>query len=263
MRHTRGSYARSGAIAGVAILGLSAANAFAADGTLKLEQDDPTIAANREFNGNVGGGEFGVYDFINNNAGLTLLPISATAKVNAIVTGGFHGPFDFQTFCLEPGVHVDFNIDLQWTANNQVQKVDGTFRNLDPRTAYLFFKFWTANALSPAYNYTLGTGRSSSASTLQLALWFTEGVSGFNGGDVGSYTSDAATAVASGGSWFAFTGGQGFPGNLGGVKALNIVHDGALQQDILAIFTTEPPPPPPSGDCEAQRRQRDGGRSTS
>jgi hypothetical protein len=249
MRNEKGHFARGGAIAGAVLVGLSAANAFAADGTLKVEQDDPS-APPVFWNGNVGGGEFGVYDFVNNNASLTLLPISATAKVNSIVNG--HGPFDFQTFCLEPGVHIDFNVDLQWTAATTVQLLGGGTRNLDPRTAYMFHKFWTAAAFSPAYNYTLGAGRSASAADLQLAIWFTEGVSAFNGGNTGLYTADAALAVAPGGSWFAFTGGAGFPGNLDGVRALNIVHNGALDQDLLAIFTTETPPVEPPGDCSGK-----------
>src|SRR5262245_48105680 len=124
MRHTRGKFARGGAIAGAVLVGLSAANAFAADGTLKVNQGSLNVAA-PDFNGQIGGGEFGVYEFVNNNPALTLLPISAAAKV---------GNFDFQTFCLEPGVHIDFNTTLEWTASTSVQLVGGGTRNLDPRT---------------------------------------------------------------------------------------------------------------------------------
>jgi len=177
------------------------------------------------------------------------LPINATAKVNATVNT-IPG-FLFQTFCLEPGVHIDFHVDLDWTASNTVQLVGGGTRNLDPRTAYLFWKFYTNQGFTPAYAYSpLGAARSASAADLQLAIWFTEGVSAFNGGNVGLYTSDAATAVAPGGGWAALWGTT-FPGNLGGVKALNIVHNGALQQDLLAIFGASPPPPP-DGDCEGR-----------
>ena len=242
MRHKRGKFARSGAIAGAALVGLSAASAFAADGTLKVSQGSTNPAA-PDFNGQIGGGEFGVHEFVNNNAALTLLPISATAKVAG---------FDFQTFCLEPGVHIHFDTTLNWTAATTVQLVGGSTRNLDPRTAYLFYKFWTATAFTPAYNYTLGAGRRDSAADVQLAIWFTEGVSAFNTGDVKTYTDDAAAAVAPGGTWFIFTGGAAFPGNLGGVRSLNIDHGTGFEQDLLAIFTTEepPPPPPPTDECE-------------
>jgi hypothetical protein len=252
MRNEKGTFARGGAIAGAVLVGLSAASAFAADGTLKVNQGS-TNPATPDFNGQNGGGEFGVYEFVNNNAALTLLPISATAKVNAIVN--FHGPYDFQTFCLEPGEHISFDTTLNWTAATSVQLNNGSTRNLDPRTAYLFYKFWTATAFSPAspnYNYTLGAGRRASAADLQLAIWFTEGVSGFNSGNTALYTADAAAAVAPGGFWFNFTGGTGFPGNLGGVRALNIDFNGTREQDVLAIFTTETPPVEPPGDCSGK-----------
>jgi hypothetical protein len=244
MRQYRGKFARGGAIAGAVLFGLGAANAFAADGTLFLEQDDASLF----FNGDVGGGEFGVYNFVNNNAGLTLQPPSATMKVNSVVNG--HGPFDFQTFCVEHFEDVVFNVQLNWTANDFVERTGGVHKNLDPRTAYVFWTFWTANALTPAYNYTLGANRVNSAGTVQLAIWFFEGDSLFNGGDVGTLINSANTAVASGGSWFALTNGAGFPGNLNGVKALNLTLGATLQQDILAVFGSDVPNDP--GDCEGR-----------
>lgn len=253
MRNTRGKFARGGAIAGVTLLGLTAASAFAADGTLEVEQGLQWFdggGGGTAFNGNVGGGEFGVYNFTNNNPSLTLLPMAATAKVNTIVNG--HGPFDFQSFCLEPGVHIDFNTPLNWTASTTVQLPGGATANLDPRTAYLFFKFWTDQGFTPAYTYSpLGNPRGLSAKDLQLAIWFCEGRSGYGGGpgdNVDEYIADANDATGVGGSWTALWGST-FPGNLGGVRALNIDNNGALQQDLLAIFTASPPPPPHSGDC--------------
>ena len=264
MRHERGRFARGGAIAGAALVGLGAATAFAADGTLKLEQGLQwgEQGGGVCFNGSVGGGEFGVYDFVDNNASLTLVPISATAKVTATVNG-IPG-FTFQTFCLEPGVHVDFHVDLQWTASTSVQLPDGTTRNLDPRSAYLFTKFYTDQGFSPAYAYSpLGAARSASAADLQLAIWFTEGVSPFNGGNVGLYVADANAAVAPGGDWFDLWGGT-FPGNLGGVRALNLVNtalsgNASREQDLLAIFGEAPPPPPPPPDDECADRFTGGG----
>jgi hypothetical protein len=149
-------------------------------------------------------------------------------------------------------VHIHFDTTLNWTASTNVQLVSGATRPLDPRTAYLFFKFWTNDAFSPAYNSPLGAGRRGSAATLQLAIWFTEGVSAFNGGDVGLYTADAAAAVAPGGAWASLFGTT-FPVNLGGVRSLNIDHGTGFEQDILAVFVEvpppPPPPPPPEDDC--------------
>jgi len=256
MRSKSGKFARGGAIASGVLVGLCAASAFAADGTLQVEQGLQWFdggGGGTAFNGNVGGGEFGVYDFNLTNAGLTLLPINATAKVNTVVNG--HGPFDFQTFCLEPGRHIDFNAVLDFTVSTSVQLDLGGTTNLDPRTAFLFSQFWLNEAaLVPAYTYSpLGPPRASSAKDLQLAIWFTEGKSGYGGGATDfadEYIAIANTAVAAGGGWFALWGDT-FPGNLGGVRALNISHNGVLQQDLLAIFGEEPPPPP-DGDCEGR-----------
>lgn len=254
MRHNRGKFARGGAIAGAALVGLSAANAFAADGTLKVEQGLQWSEQGGGvcFNGNVGGGEFGVYDFVNNSA-QTLVPINAVAKVNATVNT-IPG-FTFQTFCLEPGVHIDFHVDLNFTINTQVQNLIGPPTNLDPRTAFLFSQFYlNGSALSPAYGYSpLGLTRSNSAKDMQLAIWFCEGKSAYGGGptdNVDEYIAIANTETGVGGGWTALWGST-FPGNLGGVRALNIEHNGALQQDLLALFGEEPPPPP-EGDCEGR-----------
>jgi hypothetical protein len=257
MRKERGTLARGIAIASGMLVGVTAASALAADGTLKVEQGLQWFegGGGTAFNGNVGGGEFGVYEWNLTNASLTLQPISATAKVNTIVNG--NGPFTFQTFCLEPGVHIDFNQTLEFTVSTAVQLPGGGTANLDPRTAYLFSKFWNANAFNPAYVYSpLGASRGNSAKDLQLALWFTEGRSPYGGGPadaVDEYIADANAATAPGGSWTNLWGST-FPGNLGGVRALNIVHNGSLQQDLLALFTSDPPPPPPppDGDCEGR-----------
>jgi hypothetical protein len=250
-------FARSGAIAGAALVGLAAASAFAADGTLQVEQGLQWFdggGGGTAFNGNIGGGEFGVYDFHLTNASLTLVPMDAAAKVTTIVNG--HGPFEFQTFCLEPNVNIDFNQVLEFTVSTSAQLVGGGTRDLSPATAYLFTKFYLNQGFSPAYAYSpLGVTRGNSARDLQAAIWFEEGVWGnpFNTlpANAQVYVLDADVQVASGGTWFALWGDT-FPGDLGGVRALNIVHNGALQQDLLALFSEEPtqPPPPPEDECE-------------
>jgi hypothetical protein len=239
---------------GGVLVGLVAASAFAADGTLKVEQGLQWSegGGGTAFNGNVGGGEFGVFDWNLTNASLTLMPISATAKVIGPVNS--HGPFEFQTFCLEPGVHIDFNTNLNFTVSTSVQLPGGATANLNARSAYLFFKFYTNQGFTPAYTYSpLGAGRGSSAKDLQLAIWFTEGRSAYGGGatdNVDEYIADANAAVAPGGAWDVLWGST-FPTSLGGVRALNIDNNGSLQQDLLAIFGEEPPPPP-DGDCSGR-----------
>ena len=253
MRHKRGKFPGGIAIASGVLIALGAANALAADGTLQVEQGLQWFegGGGTAFNGGVGGGEFGVYDFHLTNPAFSLLPISATAKVTTVVNG--NGPFEFQTFCLEPFVNIDFNTVLNFTVSEFVQLAGGATEELDPRTAYLFTKFWTAQAFSPAYVYSpLGAARADSAADLQLALWFTEGRSAYGGGptdNVDEYIADANAATGAGGSWTALWGST-FPGNLGGVRALNVDRNGVLQQDLLAIFQEEPTEPPPTDECE-------------
>ena len=263
MRNLAGKFARSSATLGGVLVGLVAASAFAADGTLSIEQGlqwfdepgGPFDPVNPAFNGDVGGGEFGVYEWNLTNASLTLQTISPTAKVTDIVNG--HGPFEFQTFCMEPGVNIAKNSTMNFTVSTTVQHPDGTTTNLDPRVAYLFSKFWNANAFDAPigfYAYSpLGPGRADAAADLQLALWFCQS-GGYAGGAadfVDEYIAEANAAVAPGGGWFAVWGDT-FPENLGGVRALNMEQNGTLLQDLLAIFGEEPPPPPPDGDCEGR-----------
>lgn len=236
-------------------LGL-AGGALAADGTLKLEQGLSPIS----FNGDVGGGEFGVYEFSNPSV---LAPIAPPVKVNDTIN--YIPGFDFQTFCLDPHTHIEFNELLSYTISTTVVYLDGqgqeASRNLNPATAYLYTKFWNATAFSPTpYVYSpLGVGnRSLSAGYMQFAIWFTEGV--WDNPDPNTYPDpidslpavskqwvlEAFDAVGSGGSW-AVKYGTTFPGNLGNVRALIMretdEHLGELQQPVLVMIR------PPAADC--------------
>jgi hypothetical protein len=214
------------ALTGTFVLGL-AASAFAADGTVQFEQGiQPAVT----FNGSVGGGEFGAFGFSNPSI---LAPISTPVKVNDTVNG-ING-FQFQTFCVEPGTHIAFHTQLDYTVSTTVQLADGSTRPLNAATAYLFTKFWNNTPFTSLYAYTpLGSARSASAANMQLAIWYTEGVSSYKAGIVSDYIDEAIAATTAGGSW-ATTYGTTFPGNLGNVRALNLAQGADLQQDVLVL----------------------------
>ena len=110
-------------------------------------------------NPNVGGGEFTV---IGNGAGIRGLA-SDTAALNS-----------FQTFCLE------LDQFLGSTARDYAVQINTTIITGSPGvafvsqgTAWLYNQFRAGNL--SRYNYTVGTDRASSASSLQLAIWRLQG----------------------------------------------------------------------------------------
>jgi hypothetical protein len=150
---------------------------------------------------------------------------------------GYSGPF--QSFCLEgseyaiPGTTYDvvLNTEALLGGLNNGPAGPGGGDPLDPRTAYLYWNF-QAGTLS-GYDYTPGTGRSTSAGALQDVIWYLEDETALTWG-AGSlqdtfYT--AAQDAVTSGSW---TG-------LRNVQVLNfytVGHAGDLQyreQDMLAI----------------------------
>jgi hypothetical protein len=156
---------------------------------------------------------------------------------------GYSGPF--QSFCLEaseyvtPGTTYDvvLNTEALLGGLNNGPAGPGGGDPLDPRTAYLYSNF-QAGTLS-GYNYTPGTGRSTSAGALQDVIWYLEDEAALTWG-AGSlqdtfYT--AAQNAVSSGNWTGW----------GNVRALNLYevgHAGDLQyrqQDLLA--TTAIPAP--------------------
>ncbi len=242
MRYQGGSLAWSAAVMGGLVFGLCATNALAADGTVEFHQ------AYHNYTGTISGGEFGAYNFSNPSI---LAPIAVPPKVNTVIDG--IGPFQFQTFCLESQVHIEFDTVLNYTVSTSVSLSGGGTRNLSAEAAYLYTKFWTdssGTAFSPPYTYTLGDGRCASADDLQAAIWFVEGEWGnpFNTlpPNAQAYVLDAKTQTAAGGTW-ANIWGTTFPGYLGGVRALNLDLNGTLQQNVLVNIVQSPPPP--DGNC--------------
>jgi len=248
---------RAGAVApvGVLVLGMAASSlALPGDGTsgtVSFVQGINPLT----FGGTVGGGEFGAYEFSNPSI---LAPMSAPQRVDDTVEGV--DGFRFQTFCMEPGQPIGFHTPLNYTVSTTVELPDGSTRNITAATAYLFTKFWIGGAFDDPYAYApLGAARSASAANMQLAIWFVEGVSAYNGpagSPLRNYIDEAIAETSPGGSW-ANLFGTTFPGYLGAVRALNLTNaSGTRQQDVLVRLSGEPPsddpedPPedPPPGD---------------
>lgn len=110
-------------------------------------------------NDTIGGGEFTV---TGNGAGIRGLA-SDTARPNS-----------FQTFCLELDQFLgqsprDYAVQI----NTTVITGSPGFNFVSQGTAWLYNQFRSGNLTG--YDYTVGAGRASSASSLQLAIWYLQG----------------------------------------------------------------------------------------
>lgn len=212
-------------------------------GTLNLTRDTTN------FTGGVGGGEFGISNF----TGGTI----ATANPPMKVTG-----YDFQSFCMQGASVLNGVQPFTWILST---KVDLVGKDLTAGAAYLYTNFWNGTGFNetgvgffgtnPAstnytftYNYTLGSGRTTSADDLQEAIWWyqTEWQNGFqNAGEFAALSANAkalvdaaAVATSSGGSWFNQFGANGI-----GAARILVLFDknGAPQQDILVLVAVPLP----------------------
>lgn len=191
--------------------------------TITLTQDTTN------YTGAHGAGEFGVSAF----SGATV----STAGSGVATSGNA-----FQTFCLEGNEHVALNTSYNWTLSTGAVAGGYSGGNPDPigsDTAYLFHQFWAGTLTS--YTYTQGSGRTSSANSLQLAIWSLEGELGttaltnaYNAdSQAQAWVSAAQTAVANG-TW---TG-------TGNVRVLNLTStvDGSNAQSVLVETQAVPLP---------------------
>jgi hypothetical protein len=86
----------------------------------------------------------------------------------------------FQTFCLERNEYFYEGTTYTWMLNTGAVygglggDVNG-FDPLDPKTAWLYTKFWEGTLDSYGYDYDFGTDRVASAGALQEAIWYIEG----------------------------------------------------------------------------------------
>jgi len=210
--------------AAVMTLCFGLAQAARAD-TITLTQD----ATN--YTGTNSAGEFGVSAF----SGATV-----TTPGSGVATSGN----SFQTFCLEGNEHVSLNTSYNWTRSSSAAAGGYSGGDPDPlssETAYLYHQFW-AGSLSN-YNYTQGSGRTASATSLQLAIYSLEGELGTTSLS-GAYDADsqaqswvsAAQSAVSSGSWSGI-------GNVGVLNLTSTV-DGANVQSVLVETQAVPLPAP-------------------
>jgi len=190
-----------------------------------------TVQRNSAYQGANGGGEFKVATF-KDNGGFDVSVPAQGPGVN--IFGGV-----FQTFCLERNEHLDFQgQDINWEYNTAAINGGvggGNPDPLDSRTAYLYDLFW--HGTLGGYDYTPGAPRRSSATSLQLAIWYLEdelGADAANGVvDIHAAYNSNAQAQA----WVAQANAND-PGTIGNVRVLNLTRDdqhGLLHQDVLVL----------------------------
>lgn len=209
--------------AAIAALAFSAASlglAQRADaGTIEFTSDTGS------YTGLYGGGEFGVTSF---TSGPTLASMGSGVQVSGNV---------FQTFCLEVAEPMDFDTTLNFSTSTAADD-GGTSGGTDPlsaQSAYLYTQFW--NGTLSDYTYTTGSGRTSDATSLQLALWYLEGEVTGN-----SSLEDAYDDNTQAQAWVSAANtavGNGTWSGLGGVLVLNVTDaNGRLMQDVLVVGTS-------------------------
>jgi len=176
----------------------------------------------------------GVVDFLSN---------SAYADVAKSEDGDVTS---FQTFCVELTEYVSQPLDLYVSEQNAALTGTGshayqggiplTGDDLDPRTAYLYTQFATGQL--SGYNWTVATGRASSAVTLQRLIWNIEGEDGkvlgdFSGSVGGIDLTDTQETQAT--AWLTEAKDMGWTG-IGNVRILQAyTTSGGLAQDQLYL----------------------------
>lgn len=205
----------------VAALVLSAVAVAAEAGTIKLTVDPSN------YSGDYGAGEFKVLEFTGGSIG----PIDADTNA----PGGV-----FQTFCAESNENIAFSTTYDWTMSDSAVAGGYSGGSPDPlsaEAAYLFTQFW--NGTLTDYDFTLGSGRSDSATALQLALWKLEGeiqpgdlTTAYNGNTQAQDWVTLATNAVSDGDW----------SGIGNVRVLNLTNQqtGANVQSVLVVIPLPP-----------------------
>jgi len=216
MIHFKGLAARLAV--GVLTLCLGLVAAAQAD-TITLARDGT------KYSGGNGGGEFAATSF----SGATLTSLGSGVAVSGS---------SFQTFCLEANESLSLGTSYNWTLSTGA--VAGGYSGGNPdaissETAYLFHQFWKGTL--SGYTYTQGSGRVSSATSLQLAIWKLEGELGTSA-LTNAYNSNlqaqswvtAAQLAVSSGTW----------SGIGDVRVLNLTtSSGANAQSMLVEVTQQ------------------------
>ena len=180
---------------------------------------------------------------------LAITPAVMAAQINVIQTPGAHfsaggeltakttppailgpqtqGPGTFQTFCLEPLVDLQTELNYAYT----IGQTDHTGKTLKLGTAWLFDMFDTGSLMGYAHNTT-------QAGLLQGAIWFFQGYPPVPSTDAAGYNVSASNpyvvqAVGALGS----KAGNDANGAFGAV-VLQLIHtsDGSFGQDVLGLI---------------------------
>jgi hypothetical protein len=178
----------------------------------------------------------------------------------AAVARGIDGPESFQSFCMEQGEFVAQPMDIwvstawygatpQWDPGTPYQPGShswdggpptGIGDDLNPQTAYLYYRF--ATGVLSSYNYTPGAGRNASAGALQNALWFLEGEIGSVSGQAATWVQEAVNATGLAfGTYTPAAGSNAWWGKtIGSVRVLQMYYQNGYKQDQLYVLVPAP-----------------------
>jgi hypothetical protein len=208
----------------IALAGALAAPALQAAMTIKPLSDNSTTTG---YTGGNNGGEFRA-----SAVSADLLAATVNLQGYASTTAGANW---FQTFCIERTETFSPNTTYEVQLNNNAiyNNTSGGSDPISMGTAWLYSQF--AKGTLNNYDYTYGTGRIGSATTLQLALWWLEGEA--NTGDQSANIFITAIPDA---AWRGFNSTVAANGAFG-VKAMNLFDVGKLNnydfrhQDMLVV----------------------------
>lgn len=136
-----------------------AATSFGFASTAQAGTIEVTIDTD-DYTGSYGGGEIAAAQY------------SGSPGYASMGSGVQVSPWLFQTFCLEVNENLQYGTLLNFTASDSAVlggTGGGSPDPLSAATAWLYTQFW--NGVLDDYDYTLGSGRTESATALQLAIW--------------------------------------------------------------------------------------------
>ncbi|MBK9127258.1 MAG: hypothetical protein IPM13_05615 [Phycisphaerales bacterium] len=199
------------------------------------------------------GGEFSLSA---NTPGSLLLSNGAYASV----AKGKAGVESFQTFCLEQGEFVGQPMDIwvstewatpatgpQWAPGTPLSDRShswdggppvGIGDDLNPQTAYLYYKFATGTL--GGYTYTPGSGRNSSAGHLQNAIWFLEGEIASVSGQAALWVQEAVNATGLNFGTYIASGPVTWGARIGPVRVMQMYWGNEYRQDLLYVLVPAP-----------------------
>jgi hypothetical protein len=153
----------------------------------------------------------------------------------------------FQTFCVEEREYVDQPMDV-WVSTAFINGspgshaweggVSGVGDDLNPQTAFLYYKFATSTL--SGYNYTPGAGRSNSAGYLQNTIWFFEGEPSTLQPQAVTWVQDAVNATGLAFGTYTPSGSTTWGNTIGPVRILQMYWGNGFKQDQLYLTIPAP-----------------------